>query len=179
MKSFDAIYDGLRNEDTAWDETMRERLSELNVLEMTASELLELARRAGWDRGLGRISLDDLDRIVNLPEPEQSIVRDELILEREEMVARGRPRRKSGPRSAIRVDDPRESEMAQPTIPAPVNYLDRILAFVREQPWTFAAAVSEGVELSPDKTSEHIDELLQKDWLKTVGEGEETRYALG
>ncbi|MCP4679668.1 MAG: hypothetical protein GY854_30085 [Deltaproteobacteria bacterium] len=162
-----AILEKPEDQELSRDELLHEKLSPLDTLEMTATELFTEARKDGWDEWLLDLSLADLDRIINLPAPQKKLPPSTVSKKR--------------PKSPVRQEAPDECELEsdEKSAASAENELHlMILSFLRDNPWTITADIMLAIERPDQDAQDALATLLKKDWLKTVGNNASTRYAL-
>ncbi len=157
----------LENEELSCDELLQEKLCSLNPLEMTATELFAEAEQGGWDEWLYDLTLAELDRILDLPPPRKK-----------RPVKTGPKPRKTVPvREASK--DRSDSKPDKRPCESTQNRIHRkILSFLRDNPWSITTNIVRALALPDPDAQDALAILIKKDWLKTVGSGANTRYAL-
>ena len=122
------ILEKLENGELSGDELLHEKLSALNPLEMTATELFAEAKRGGWDEWLYDLTLADLDRILDLPAPRKK-----------HPVETGPKPRKTAPVLETSKDSTDSKPDKRPATSTQNRIHRKILSFLRDNPWSITS----------------------------------------
>ena len=168
QKIIDFMLERIGGEETLKKEFLKNKLASLNVLEMTASELMKEAVSGGWDNWLRDLTLQEF----------QALIKSALGKEEPPELISGSPAVQQKHQRIRRKRSSRPAEEAAVEIVQPVDPVAIILDYIRNNPWSDGAQIAANLNLAGEELAPKLMILEQKGWLKTVGTNPTMRYAL-
>lgn len=184
---FDFMLEKIGGLEKAKQELLRSKLAELDILGMTVSELLETARRDGWDDLLRNLTLEQFSEIFE--EAERIAMRSSRPVEKFTPPPRRKPPLgqsrsrvraiKERAAATVKVEPIKEPEPAPPVVDVAALQRQSILKQLGDHPWSYREELKKGSDLPDDDFETRLQELLNQGLVRAVPSDEGERYALG
>lgn len=183
----DFMLEKIGGEENLRKEFLKNKLASLNVLEMTACQLMDAAKAGGWDKWLSDLTLEEFQDLIHkviygeeevqAAEPTAAIAQS-VENEPKKTGSWVSTRAKSPVRTKRRRRLPKPVETIEHPVAKPVDIITKILDFIRNNPWSDGDQIAKNVELVDEEAAIKLTALKDKGWIKVVGSSQDARYAL-